>query len=131
MIAEEADGTVQVLLVDDHHLMREGLAKLLREEADIEVVAQAADGREAVEMARKVRPDCILMDVSMPEMSGTEATRIIKDEMPQVRIIGLSMHDLDGTRETMLKAGADVYLTKDGPPEKLLASIRECRNGQE
>ncbi len=129
MDAERTDRAVRVLLVDDHSLMREGLAKLLRDQPGIEVVAQAADGQQAVDAARTVRPDAILMDVSMPGMSGTEATRRIKAEMPEVRIIGLSMHDLDGTRETMLEAGADAYLTKDGPPAHLLATIRKGRAG--
>ncbi len=124
MVREKSTGTIRLLLVDDHVMMRRGLALLMEEAPDIEVVGEASDGEEAVRLALELQPDVILMDVSMPGMSGTEATRRIKAELPDVRIIGLSMHDLDGTRESMLGAGAEAYLTKDGPPDLLLSAIR-------
>ncbi len=120
----ERDEDVRVLIVDDHTVMRKGLTSLLDDEEGIRVVGTAASGEEGIERARQLRPDVILMDVSMPGMSGAEATRAIKDELPQTRVIGLSMHDLDGTREHMLACGAEVYLTKDGPLADLLAAIR-------
>jgi DNA-binding NarL/FixJ family response regulator len=115
---------IRVLVVDDHTLLRRGLVLLLQGERDLEVVAEASDGEEAVKLARELEPDVVVMDVSMPGMAGTEATRRIKEEMPDVRVVGLSMHDLDGTRETMLKAGADTYMVKDSPTDDLLAAIR-------
>jgi DNA-binding NarL/FixJ family response regulator len=115
-----------VLLVDDHTLVRRGLARLLEFEPDIQVVGEAADGPEALEQVRRFEPDVVIMDVSMPGMSGVETTRRIKDERPDIRIIGLSMHDMDGTEKSMRRAGAESYLTKDGPPEKLLETIRRA-----
>jgi DNA-binding NarL/FixJ family response regulator len=121
---------LRLLLVDDHTLMRRGLAQLLEGEDDIEVVAEAAEAERAVELVRRLRPDVTLMDVSLPGTSGVEATRRIKAEMPQMRVIGLSMHEMDGTRESMLRAGADDYLTKDAPPQELLSAIRKMPKEQ-
>ncbi len=115
---------IRILVVDDHALLRRGLTVLLGGEADMEVVGEASDGEEGVRLAEELRPDVVLMDVSMPGMAGTEATRRIKARMPEVRVVGLSMHALDGTRETMLKAGADAYMIKDGPLEDLLSAVR-------
>jgi DNA-binding NarL/FixJ family response regulator len=117
---------VRVLLVDDHTMMRHALAQFLAQEPGVEVVGEASDGEEGVRLARELRPMVVLMDVSMPGISGIEATQQIKAALPGTRVIGLSMHDMDGTREAMLRAGADDYLTKDGPPEHLLASIRRA-----
>jgi DNA-binding NarL/FixJ family response regulator len=117
-------GALRVLLVDDHELMRRGLALLLKSEEDLVVVGEAAEAPVGVELARSLRPDVILMDVSMPGASGMQATRQIRQEMPHTVIIGLSMHDMDGVRESMMAAGADEYFTKDTPPEQLLAAIR-------
>jgi DNA-binding NarL/FixJ family response regulator len=115
---------IRVLLADDHKLLRGCLAHLLGEEPDIEVVEQAGDGREAVEMALATHPDVVLMDVSMPQMSGIEATQRIKRQLPGVRVIGLSMHEEDDMADAMLRAGAVAYFTKSGPSELLLEAIR-------
>jgi CheY-like chemotaxis protein/anti-sigma regulatory factor (Ser/Thr protein kinase) len=115
---------VRVLLADDHATMREGLARLLGEERDIEVVGQAADGQEAVRLAATLHPDVVLMDVSMPGLNGIEATRAIHDDSPDVRVIGLSMFEEAERAQAMRDAGADLYLTKSGPAADLLAAIR-------
>jgi CheY-like chemotaxis protein len=115
---------LRVLLVDDHKVMREGLAALIAEQKDMEIVGQAGDGREAVERARQLEPDVIIMDVAMPVMAGDEATRQIKAELPQTRIIALSMFAEPGVREKMIDAGAEIYLPKTGPSEAFLAAIR-------
>jgi DNA-binding NarL/FixJ family response regulator len=126
LYVDERTAGVRVLLVDDHKMMRHALAQLLDGETDIRVVGEASDGEEGVRLALELRPSVVLMDVSMPGVSGIEATRRIRAEIPDIRIIGLSMHDMDGTRESMLDAGADDYLTKDGPPEDLIAAIRQA-----
>jgi DNA-binding NarL/FixJ family response regulator len=120
------NGAVRVLIVDDHQFLREGLMRILEDEEGITVVGEAADGREAVLMARKVSPDVVIMDVTLPELSGIEATRLIRQEGPHVRVIGLSMHDGKDMEEGMLAAGASAYLTKGGPVEQLVATIRHA-----
>ena len=113
------------MLVDDHTILRMGLAGLLQAESGIDVVAEAGDGEQAVELARQHRPDVITMDVSMPVMDGVDATRAIRREMPETRIIGLSMHASAEMAERMRDAGAERYMPKDGPVEQLAAAIRE------
>ncbi len=115
---------LRVLLVDDHKVMREGLASLLDEQPDMDVVGQAGNGREAVEQAHKLQPDVIIMDASMPVMSGDEATRQIKLHLPKIRVIALSMFDEPQMSGKMRKAGAEVYLLKSAPSDELLAAIR-------
>jgi PAS domain S-box-containing protein len=116
--------SLRVLLVDDHKVMREGVAALLEEQPDIEVVGQAGNGREAISLARQLRPDVIVMDVTMPILGGDEATRQIKAHLSQTRIIGLSLSPEEVVSKKMLQAGAECYLSKTDPAEKLLAAIR-------
>jgi PAS domain S-box-containing protein len=115
---------LHVLLVDDHEVMREGLAALLAEQTDIEVVGQAGNGREAADLAHRLRPEVVVMDVAMPVMAGDEATRQIKLHLPGIRVIALSMFDEPEMAERMRRAGAAAYLLKTGPSEDLLAAIR-------
>lgn len=117
-------GAIRVLLVDDHTTMRKGLAGLLGRQQGIEVVGEAATGREAIALARTLSPDVVLMDVTMPDINGIDATRTICAEHPGVRVIGLSMHADPDMSVLMQQAGAEVYLSKDGPVEQLLAAIR-------
>jgi PAS domain S-box-containing protein len=117
-------GALQILLVDDHTVVRQGLSTILKLQADVEVVGEAADGEEAVEKARRLQPDVILMDISLPKMDGLEATRIIHSEFPDIRIIGFSMHDNQDQAARMLAAGASAYCTKDGATDRLLSEIR-------
>lgn len=123
--APSGDASVlRVLLVDDHKVVREGLAALLRTEQDIEIVGQAANGLEAIALAKRLRPHVIVMDVAMPVMSGEEATRHIKERLPQVRVVALSMYEEASVAERMHRAGAETYLLKTSPAEELLAAIR-------
>jgi PAS domain S-box-containing protein len=119
-------GKTRILLVDDHAVMREGLARLLVQEPDFEVIGQANDGRQAVEQAASLMPDVVLMDISMPVMSGIEATRIIHRQHPEIRIVGLSLYTESERAKEMLEAGATFYLSKSGPPPDLKAAIRAC-----
>lgn len=115
---------IKVLIVDDHKIMREGLSKLLRNKANIEVVGEAQNGREALAMVRNDKPDVVLMDVVLPEFNGVEATKLIKAEAPQVQVIALSSH---GGREFvtgMLGAGASGYLLKDCAFDELVDAIQ-------
>ncbi len=117
-------GPLRILLVDDHKVMRAGLAALIAEQADMEVVGQAGDGRKAVDLACELSPDVVIMDVAMPMMPGDEAARQIKATLPQARIIALSMFEEPGVAQRMRDAGAEVYWPKTGPSEGLLAAIR-------
>ncbi|MCL5282431.1 MAG: response regulator, partial [Planctomycetes bacterium] len=106
---------LRVLLADDHEIVRQGLASLLGEDDAVEIVGEATNGREAVDLADQLRPDVVIMDVSMPVMSGVEATRQIKKELPQTRIIALSMWEESEVREKMHRAGAESYVLKTAP----------------
>jgi len=120
---------IRVLLADDHRLVRAGLAGLLGTAADIEVVGEAADGRQAVELSAATEPDVILMDLSMPVLDGIEATRLILGRTPDIRVIALtSFADQDKVSD-MLASGAVGYLLKDSEPAELLAAVRSASAG--
>ena len=114
------------MIVDDHPIMREGLARLFDSISDIEIVGEAVNGEEAVELARKLLPDVVLMDMSMPVLNGVDATTILISELPQIKVIGLSMYDESEAGTSMRNAGAVNFLSKTGSPELLIAAIREC-----
>ena len=122
--AGDDSGRLRVLLADDHEIVRQGLASLLSEEDTIEIVGEAANGREAVDLAQKLEPDVVVMDVAMPIMGGDEAARQIKQDLPQTRIISLSMFEDPELREKMYQAGAENYVLKTAPSRELLAAIR-------
>jgi PAS domain S-box-containing protein len=123
--AAGASARVRVLIADDHRVVREGLQSLLNREDWLEIVGQAADGRQAVLMTRELDPDVVIMDISMPELNGIEATRIITGENLRAKIIALSMHQQEEMASAMLAAGAKRYLTKGGPTEDLVQAVRE------
>ncbi len=116
--------TFRVMLVDDHHLVRQGISALLGNYDDIVIVAEASDGEEAVQLTRQLSPEVILMDINMPKMNGIEATRIISMELPHTRIIGLSMHDDASTIDAMRDAGMEAFVTKGAKADAILAAIR-------
>jgi two-component system, NarL family, response regulator NreC len=115
--------SVQILIADDHKLMREGLSSLLGQQADIVVVAQANNGREAVQLAEKHRPDVVVMDVSMPDLNGIDATRQIIARTTKTKVIALSMHSDRQFVTEMFRAGAKGYLLKDSAFEELASAI--------
>ena len=117
---------IRVLVADDHSVMRDGLERLVNSEPDMEIVGQAADGNAAIELARSLEPDVVLMDLNMPNLPGLEATRVITSEMPSVKVVGLSMLEESEWAQRMLAAGAVAYLPKSGPSGNLLAAIRAC-----
>jgi len=117
---------IRVLIADDHPVVRRGMVQALREHADIEVVGEAPDGRQAVEMTATLSPDVVIMDMRMPGMPGVEATRAILRDHPRVRIIGFSALDDPEEARLMREAGAVGYHVKTGPPSRLLAAIRAC-----
>ena len=123
--------TLGVLIADDQALMRAGFRMILEAEPDLEVVGEAADGREAVAEVARLRPDVVLMDVRMPEMDGIEATRrLLVDGNDRTKVLMLTTFDLDEYVFEALRAGASGFLVKDVPPEQLVAGIRSVASGE-
>jgi CheY-like chemotaxis protein len=120
---------LRVLLVDDHAMIRQGLKSVLDGYDDLEVVGEAGDGREALELAERLRPTVVVMDINMPNMNGIEATRVMKRRHPDIRIIGLSVSSGGENQEAMKAAGATVLLTKEAAAERLYAAIRDSVPG--
>lgn len=116
--------TVKVLVADDHQIVREGLRALLEKKSGLEVIGEAENGRRAVELVRRLKPDVVIMDVSMPDLNGIEATRQIIAEFPTTKVIALSMYADRRFVVNMLKAGASGYLLKDCAFEELTRAIR-------
>jgi DNA-binding NarL/FixJ family response regulator len=121
--------TLGVLIADDQALMRAGFRMILEAESDLEVVGEAATGREAVAEATRLRPDVVLMDVRMPEMNGIEATRRLLEENGDSKVVMLTTFDMDEYVYEALRAGASGFLVKDVPPEQLVAGIRSVASG--
>jgi two-component system response regulator NreC len=120
----------RILLVDDHALVRQGFKMILSAQPDMEIVGEAGNGREAVQIAEELRPDVVVMDVAMPELNGIEATRRLLASLPHTRVIALSMHrDSVYVRET-LRAGARGYLLKDSPAGDLVTAVRSVASGE-
>jgi DNA-binding NarL/FixJ family response regulator len=120
---------IKVLVVDDHQLVRAGLVTLLEAVADIEVVGEAADGRQALDVARTSEPDVVLMDLSMPVLDGITATRQLLAEQPHLRVVALTSFSDRQRVSEMLAAGAVGYLLKDCAPDELLAGVRAAAQG--
>jgi DNA-binding NarL/FixJ family response regulator len=121
--------SIRILIADDHKITRQGLRSLLEKEDDMEVVAEAEDGRSAVKLVSEVQPDVVIMDVSMPDLNGIVACRQVVGESDNVKVIGLSMHSDRLFIAEMLKSGASGYLLKDCAFEELARAIRAVYNG--
>jgi DNA-binding NarL/FixJ family response regulator len=124
-----SNSPVTILLADDHTIVRQGLKLILSSHVDLQVVGEAANGREAVELAAKLRPDIVLMDVQMPELNGIEATRQMVAANPRIRILVLSMHKEAVYVREILRAGARGYILKDAIDTELLSALRSIANG--
>ncbi len=121
---------IRILIADDHSIVREGVRMILDSEDDFEVVGEASTGREALEEARRLRPDVVVMDISMPDMTGIEATGKISGELPAVQVMGLTMHEDEGYVFELLKAGAAGYVLKRAAAEDLVAAVRAAHQGE-
>ncbi len=122
--------TIRLLLVDDHAVVRSGLKMLLASEADVEIVGEAGSGSEAVSAAGSARPDVVLMDIGLPDMTGIEAARVIKSQFPKIAIVALTIHEDEEYFFKMLEAGASGYVPKRAAPEELLTAIRAAALGE-
>jgi DNA-binding NarL/FixJ family response regulator len=129
-VTEESQGAgvgvapIRVLIADDHALFRRGLGMVLKEEPGIELVGQASDGTEAVQMADEKRPDVVLMDIRMPKITGIEAARQIKKAVPSAKIVMLTISDGEEDRFEAIRAGASGYLLKDIPLDEVAEAVR-------
>jgi DNA-binding NarL/FixJ family response regulator len=120
---------IRVLLAEDHTIVRQGISALLRSEPDIEVAGEASDGLEAIELAKKLIPDVVLMDIAMRNLNGLEATRKIKKLFPHTKVLVLTMYDNEEWIFQILKAGASGYLIKDSAMTDLTSAIRAIHQG--
>jgi DNA-binding NarL/FixJ family response regulator len=121
---------VKLLIVDDHALVRKGIATLLADEELVEVIGEAGNGYEALETARELMPDVILMDINMPRCNGIEATKLIKKELPYIKIVMLTVYEDEQYLFEAIKSGAQGYLLKNLDPENLVTSIFELLKGE-
>ena len=121
---------IRVLVADDHPIVRSGIVALLAAAADIEVVGEAANGREAVDLALELSPELVLMDLQMPELNGDEATALILAALPETRVVVLTTYETDASILTAIEAGASGYLLKAAPQEEILAGIRSVARGE-
>lgn len=119
-----------VLIADDQDIARQGLQVILSGEADVEVIGQAKDGQEALELVKTLEPDLVLMDLKMPKLNGVQATKAIKEHFPDVAILVLTTYDFDDWVANAIRNGANGYLLKDTPPQELVTAIRGTVQGK-
>lgn len=123
------EGKIAVVIADDHPLVREGIRKILELDPNIHVVAEAGDGREAVALARRYRPDVILIDINMPGLNGIEITKIIRRELPRTGILALTIHDDEEYIIELLKCGVTGYILKDIGADELIKAVLQVARG--
>ena len=128
-MSQQMPAKIRVMISDDHTVVREGLSAMLSREKDIEVVGEAVNGNEAIEKARDLKPDIVLMDLRMPEVDGVEAMRRIRTENPDIKFIVLTTYDNDEYIFQGIEAGARAYLLKDSPREEMFKAIRVVSEG--
>jgi two-component system, NarL family, response regulator NreC len=121
---------IRILLADDHAVVRQGFRMILATEADMEIVGETSNGREAVALSEKLNPDVVVMDVAMPELNGIEATRRLAESVPHARVLALSMHKDSMYVREILRAGARGYLLKDAFDHDLVAAVRAVAGGK-
>lgn len=121
---------IRILLADDHALIRSGIATLLQSSADFSIIGEAKDGEEAIQKAKELNPDVIVIDLSMPKLSGIEATKIIKKKYPHIRVLVLTMHENEEYVYQILKSGAGGYVLKSAGKEELSSAIRAVARGE-
>jgi len=121
--------TIRILLAEDHVVVRQGTRQLLEHESDFEIVGEAGDGEEAVQLASQVKPDVVIMDVAMPKLSGIEATKQIKNNLPTIAVLVLTGYDYDEYIFSMLEAGACGYLLKNVSGDELISAVRAVYAG--
>ncbi|RSD29213.1 response regulator [Mesobacillus subterraneus] len=122
--------TIKILIADDHHVVRRGLVFFLRTQEAIEVIGEASNGKEAVELAKRLNPDLVLMDLVMPEMDGIQATRLIKASQPEIKIMMLTSFSDQEHVIPAIEAGASGYQLKDIQPDELVKSIKQIMKGE-
>jgi two-component system response regulator NreC len=123
-------GPIRVLIAEDHSIVRDGLRLLLQSQSDFEVVAEAANGREAVARAKETQPDVVIMDIRMPDLSGLEATRLIKADLPQTHVLILTMYESDEYFFRALEVGASGYILKKAATQDLITAARAVARGE-
>lgn len=121
---------IRILLADDHAVVRQGFGRILASHDDMEVIGEAGNGREAVQLAEELKPDVVVMDVSMPELNGIEATRRLMKAAPRTRVLALSMHKDSVYVREILRAGAQGFLLKDASDDDLITAVRAVGQGQ-
>jgi len=126
----DKNSRIRVLIADDHPLLRDGIAAIVNRQPDMTMAGEAANGAEAIERFRELRPDVTLMDLQMPEMGGTDAIRVIRSEFSLARIVVLTTYDGDVEAQHALEAGASGYLLKSSPRTDLLEAIRAVHSGR-
>jgi DNA-binding NarL/FixJ family response regulator len=122
--------TTRILLAEDHNTVREGIKMLVNAQPDMEVIGEAANGHAAITQTRELKPDMLVMDISMPELNGLKATEKLRSEFPDLKILTLTRHTDDGYLQQLIKAGVNGYVLKQSAPTELINAIRTVRSGR-
>jgi DNA-binding NarL/FixJ family response regulator len=124
------DGKLRIILAEDHETVREGIKLLVNSQPDMEVIGEASNGSAAIKAVQNLKPDIIVMDISMPETNGLKATKRIKQDSPQIKILALTRHTDDGYIQQLIRAGANGYVLKQSAPTELINAIRAICTGK-